>query len=111
MSVPRVELHRRPGTIRARARQREGPADEAQVAFLVQAVGQVCVAGRLSRDFAAAAEVDAVQDARAAAVVDKRASLGGDGHGLSCLMNTDVRIKLAEYTRILYGTLSAVYYS
>ena len=61
--------------------QREGPPHEGDIAPFSQAVGQVGVAGRLCRDFAGAAEVDAVQDQRASVFVFEPAAVGGDGHG------------------------------
>ena len=60
--------------------QREGTPDEGDRPLLVQAVGQVGEAGRLGRDFAAAAQVDAVQDAPASRLVDEPASVRFDGH-------------------------------
>ena len=48
---------------------------KADVSLLVETVGQVGEAGRFGGDFAAAAQVDAMQDARPSRFVDEPASL------------------------------------
>ena len=56
--------------------QRDGTTDEGDVATFVQALGQVGIAEWLGRDLAAAAQVDAVQDARASRFVFEPAAFG-----------------------------------